>query len=80
MTDSGEPRQSRAYDPDLHEAGSPAADGGCSYHQQEGRDAGECAVAAVVSYETDDGWQSGCSTALEELAERGEIQPLGQGA
>jgi hypothetical protein len=27
-----------------------------------------------------DRWQSGCSLALEQLVESGEIQPLGQGA
>jgi hypothetical protein len=74
------PRQSHAYDPDLHEAGSSAADGLCSYHRQEGRDAGACAGPAVVSYETDGGWESACSAALEELVERGEVQPFGQGA
>jgi hypothetical protein len=36
---------------------------------------------AVVSYQgADDRWQSGCSLALEQLVERGEIAPLGQGA
>ena len=73
-------RQSHAYDPDLHDAGSPAADGRCSYHQQDGRDAGDCTGPAVVSYESDGGWESGCSVALEELVERGEVQALGQGA
>ena len=73
-------RPSHAYDPDLHEAGSPAAEGACSYHQQPGRDAGGCTETAVFSYENDDGWESGCSAALEELVERGEVQPLGQGA
>jgi hypothetical protein len=80
---SSGPRTSETYDPALHEAGSPAADGRCSYHQREGRDADRgraCAGPAVVSYETDDGWESGCSVALEELVERGEVQPLGQGA
>jgi hypothetical protein len=34
-----------------------------------------------VSYrDADDRWQSGCALALEELVERGEIAPLGQGA
>ena len=74
------PRQSHAHDPDLHVAGSPGADGECSYHRREGRDAGECTGAAVVSYAGDAGWESGCSAALEELVERGVIQPLGQGA
>ncbi len=72
-------RQSHAFDADLHEPGSPAAEGRCSYHQQ-GRDAEACTGPAVVSYETADGWASGCSAALEELVERGEIQALGQGA
>ena len=74
------PRQSHAYDADLHDAGSPAAEGRCSYHLQDGADAGACTGPAVVSYEDDGGWASGCSAALEELADRGEIQPLGQGA
>ena len=73
-------RQSHAYDPDLHEAGSPAADGRCSYHQQDGSDTGSCTGPAVVSYEGDGGWESGCSAALEELVDRGEVQALGQGA
>jgi hypothetical protein len=79
VADAG-PRQSHAYDADLHEPGSPAAEGRCSYHQRDGRDAESCAGPAVVSYETADGWESGCSVALEELVERGEIQALGQGA
>ena len=74
-------RQSHAYDPDLHEPGSQAADGRCSYHQRDGSDAGACTGPAVVSYEAaGGGWESGCSAALEELVEREEIQPLGQGA
>ena len=80
MSDPTGPRQSQAYDPDLHEAGSAAAGGSCSYHQREGQDAGACAGPAVVSYETADGWESACSVALEELVERGEVQPFGQGA
>jgi len=77
---SGDPRESHAYDADLHEPGSPAAEGLCSYHQQDGRDADACTGPAVVSYQAADGWESGCSAALEELVERGEILPLGQGA
>ena len=83
MTDDASPgpRQSHAYDPDLHQAGSPAADGRCSYHQRDGVDAAACTGPAVVSFEGDQGgWESGCSAALEELVERDEIQPLGQGA
>jgi hypothetical protein len=75
-----DPGQSHAYDADLHEPGSPAAEGRCSYHRREGGDPESCAGPAVVSYRTADGWESGCSLALEELVERGEIQPLGQGA
>ena len=74
------PQQSQAYDPELHEPGSPAAEGGCSYHRRDGGDPGACDGPAVVSYQTAGGWESGCATALEELVERGEIQPLGQGA
>ncbi len=73
-------RQSHAFDADLHDPGSPAAEGRCSYHLQDGRDAEACTGPAVVSYEADGGWGSGCSAALEELVERGDIQPLGQGA
>ena len=72
-------RQSQTFDPALHQAGSPAAEGGCSHHA--GGAGGDCAGEAVVSFEASDGtWQSGCRTALEELVERGEIEPLGQGA
>jgi len=72
-------RQSQTFDPALHQAGSPAAEGGCSHHAG-GSDA-DCAGEAVVSFEDSDGqWQSGCRTALEELVERGDIEPLGQGA
>jgi hypothetical protein len=76
----GDPHESHAYDADLHEPGSPAAEGRCSYHLLDGSDSEACAGPAVVSYDTGDGWESGCATALEELVERGEIQPLGQGA
>jgi hypothetical protein len=75
-------RDSYPYDPELHEAGSPAARGYCSYHDRdsvEPRDG--CAGEPTVSFmDASDQWQSGCSTALEELVERGEIAPLGQGA
>ena len=69
------------YDPDLHEEGSAAAQGRCSYHGQAGTEGAACAGEAVVSYQDENGtWQSGCSKALEELVDRGEIAPLGQGA
>ena len=74
------PRESHAYDADLHEPGSPAAEGRCSYHLRDGSDSEACAGPAVVSYATADSWESGCSAALEELVEREEILPLGQGA
>jgi hypothetical protein len=77
---SGGARESHAYDADLHAPGSPAAEGQCSYHQQDDRDAAACAGPAVVSYQAADGWEAGCSVALEELVEGGDIQPLGQGA
>jgi hypothetical protein len=73
-------KQSQTFDPSLHAPGSPAAEGRCGHHA-DGSAGGECAGEAVVSYEVEDGqWQSGCRTALEELVERGEIEPLGQGA
>jgi hypothetical protein len=77
--------QSHVFDPDLHEAGGTAARGQCSYHSADGVDAadgagGPCAGDAVVSFQDRDGrWQSGCSLALEQLVEQGEIEPLGQG-
>ena len=74
---------SETFDPELHEPGSPAAQGQCSYHASDGSGAGagECAGEAVVSFQDDEGaWQSGCSLALEQLVEKGDIEPLGQGA
>jgi len=70
------------YDADLHEDGSEAARGGCSYHQEhQGAEDAGCAGEAVVSYQDREGrWQSGCSAALERLVADGEIEPLGQGA
>ena len=69
------------YDPELHEAGSVAAQGECSVHEKDAEQPSGCTSAAVVSFEDRDGrWQAGCSRALEQLVERGEIQPLGQGA
>lgn len=69
---------SQTFDPTLHEAGSAGAEGKCSYHAN--READGCTREAVVSFQDDDGrWQSGCSLALEQLVERGEIEPLGQG-
>ena len=69
------------YDPALHPPGSAAAQGTCSHHGQDRVDPGACTGEAVVSFQDSHGeWQSGCSVALEELVERDEIQPLGQGA
>ena len=70
--------ESHPHDPDLHEEGSVAASGRCSHHDS-GSEA--CTGEAVISFQDRDGvWQSGCSAALEQLVERGEITPLGQGA
>jgi len=78
------PYRSQTFDPSLHEEGSVAAGGGCSYHQDVDGPApgtGTCAGEAVVSFDDRSGsWQSGCRLALEELVERGEIDGLGQGA
>lgn len=78
---------SYAFNRDLHEQGTSAAAGRCSYHAPDGPDgpagpdASTCTGEAVVSYQDRDGrWQAGCSTALEQLVEREEIEPLGQGA
>ncbi|HYH35218.1 MAG TPA: hypothetical protein VD814_08735 [Nocardioides sp.] len=69
------------HDPDLHEPGTPGARGECSVHDAEGARQGACAGGAVVSFKDEQGdWQSGCSVALEQLVERGDIEPLGQGA
>jgi hypothetical protein len=70
-----------AFDPDLHQPGSVAARGRCSWHGAEGATEAGCAGEAVVSFQDRQGaWQSGCQRALEELVEREEIEPLGQGA
>lgn len=72
-------RQSHTYDPELHEVGSTARRGRCSHHGP-GEGAGPCTGEAVVSFLDRDGrWHSGCSRALQELVEQGEIEPLGQG-
>ena len=69
------------YDPDLHEDGTPAASGRCTYHAGDVPQRGPCSEEAVVSFEDVDGqWQAGCSLALEQLVESGAIAPLGQGA
>jgi hypothetical protein len=76
-----QPNPSYAYDRSRHEPGSVAASGKCSQHDQAGTEHRHCAGDAVVSFEDRDGrWQSGCSLALEQLVQRGEILPLGQGA
>jgi hypothetical protein len=73
-------RDSYPYDKDLHEEGSAAAQGRCSHHDG-GSEAGGCTGEAVVSFKDEnDAWQSGCSAALEQLVEDGQIAPLGQGA
>jgi hypothetical protein len=74
-------KPSQAYDPELHEPGTLAASGRCSHHDRHVSDSGTCTGDAVVSFEDGQGrWQSGCSAALEQLVDRGEIEPLGQGA
>jgi hypothetical protein len=69
------------YDPDLHRPGSVAARGRCSWHGAEGAAEAGCDGEPVVSFQDQQGdWQSGCQRALEDLVNRGEIEPLGQGA
>jgi hypothetical protein len=73
--------RSYPFDPDLHPPGSAAASGRCSQHGDGGATTGPCTGEAVVSFQDRDGqWQAGCSVALQQLVERGEIEPLGQGA
>jgi hypothetical protein len=73
--------RSYTYDPKYHEPGSVAAEGLCSQHGGDSANGGTCTREAVVSFQDrDDRWQSGCSVALEQLVERGEIEPLGEGA
>ncbi len=73
--------ESYPYDPDLHEDGTPAAAGRCSFHGEDRPGRGTCSGEAVVSFEDADGrWQAGCPAALEQLVESGAIAPLGQGA
>ena len=72
---------SYAYDADLHEPGSIAAAGRCSWHGRDGRTVRSCDGEAVVSFQDQDGtWQSGCAVALRELVDAEVIEPLGQGA
>jgi hypothetical protein len=72
---------SHTFDPQLHPEGSVAAQGGCSHHAVDGAGTGPCAGEAVVSFQDEEGsWQSGCSLALQQLTDAGEIEPLGQGA
>ncbi|MCW2833309.1 MAG: hypothetical protein JWN68_1262 [Nocardioides sp.] len=74
-------KPSHVFDADLHEPGSAAAEGLCSYHARRGVRDEACQGDAVVSFQDDfGGWQSGCAAALEKLVEKGEIEPLGQGA
>ena len=69
------------FDPELHQKGSTAARGRCSWHGAEGTAEAGCPGEAVVSFQDEQGrWQAGCQRALEDLVERGQIEPLGQGA
>ena len=73
--------KSQTYDPQFHEAGSRASRGQCSHYAEADEESGTCAGEAVISFQDRDGrWQSGCSLALKQLVEKGEIEPLGQGA
>jgi hypothetical protein len=69
------------FDPDRHGHDSVAGRGGCSWHGTEGSAEAGCLGEPVVSFQDSHGdWQSGCQRALEDLVEREEIEPLGQGA
>jgi hypothetical protein len=72
---------SHTFDPTLHPEGSAAAQGRCTHHTDEVGGTGTCSGDAVVSFQDGAGnWQSGCAAALQQLVDRGEIEPLGQGA
>jgi hypothetical protein len=72
---------SHPYEPKFHAPGSVAARGHCSQHGRDSAGGGTCTGEPVVSFQDrHDRWQSGRSLALEQLVERGEIEPLGQGA
>ncbi len=74
-------RPSYPYDRDLHEPGSVADAGRCSFHAGGDGDTDGCTGEAVISYQDrEEQWQSGCSRAFAELVERGDIEPLGQKA
>jgi hypothetical protein len=69
------------FDPDRHRPGTVAAQGRCSWHGGGGATETGCAGEPVVSFQDTGGqWQSGCQRALEDLVEREDIEPLGQGA
>lgn len=71
---------SHVFDPELHDDGSPASRGRCSFHTTDDDQGDRCSGEAVVSFQDQNGrWQSGCSLALRQLVDRGEIEPLGQG-
>jgi hypothetical protein len=74
-------KPSQTFDPSLYDEGSTAGQGRCSHHSPDAAGTGACTGDAVVSFQDPDGrWQSGCSLALEQLVDAGEIEPLGQGA
>lgn len=73
--------QSYPYSADHHDVGSVASAGRCSWHGWDGRAVESCDGHAVVSFRDDAGtWHSGCATALRELVEQGQLEPLGQDA
>lgn len=74
-------KPSYAYSAEFYPPGSAAAAGRCTWHQLGNDDAATCTGEAVVSFQDrDDRWHAGCAAALEQLVERDEIEPLGQGA
>lgn len=69
------------FDPALHQERSTAARGRCSWHGTQGTAETECLGEAVVSFQGEQGtWHAGCQCALEDLVDRGQIEPLGQSA
>ena len=57
----------RPFDPSFHEPGSLAASGACSWHGVE------CTDEPLISFVTEQGRQSGCRRAVQEVREQGRI-------
>lgn len=71
--------EANPYDSRFHKDGSAAAEGCCSQHGRNSRARGTCTGKPVISFQDrHNRWQSGCSVAQQQLADRGEITPPDQ--